>query len=405
MQSERTSSLSVVSKLLASTKDEINFEEMSDEQLGSTLEEAMRTNRTLTLENEVFERYLRRRDPQCLHKLSYVVESARQAQKLSRLRISQQQPRGGSTPSLQSFTAKPASSSATLLSVQLARTASGSQQAVGLAKRAAKGLKITVAHRIELVEKEVEEMRRQYREFEKGLFGKKEGLETMLEEINYRIKECEDTAEQFENEVLNQVDPVSKRITADSFVKFVERQLKLAEIAVDKLNLKIVTTKRLIRQTKKQIDQREELGNTLRPVDFEKLKIENKYLTDDIERYNRTIKTLKQINGHYGLTLKSHKERLLEKKSKLQSIENELTSKERENVDLRRCQTRATREIRKAEGQLNHIKKLREEYEIPEVRDFLEVQKQLQEARKNFKRLGRRRKLQLFTLRSLRRRS
>lgn len=103
--------------------------------------------------------------------------------------------------------------------------------------------------------------------------------------------------------------------------------------------------------------------------------------------------------------LKSHKERLLEKKSKLQSIENELTSKERENVDLRRSQTRATREIRKVEGQLNHIKELREEYEIPEVSDFLEVQRQLQEARKNFKRLGRRRKLQLFALRSFRKRS
>lgn len=73
--------------------------------------------------------------------LSYVMESARQAQKLSQLRISQRQPRDGSTPSLQSFTAKAASSSTTLLSVQLARTASGSQQAAGLAKRTAKGLK------------------------------------------------------------------------------------------------------------------------------------------------------------------------------------------------------------------------------------------------------------------------
>lgn len=39
---------------------------MSDEQLRSTLAEATRTNKILTLENEVFERYLLRRDPQCL---------------------------------------------------------------------------------------------------------------------------------------------------------------------------------------------------------------------------------------------------------------------------------------------------------------------------------------------------
>lgn len=102
--------------------------------------------------------------------------------------------------------------------------------------------------------------------------------------------------------------------------------------------------------------------------------------------------------GHYSLVLKSQKEKLLERKSMLQTAENELVAKKQENIDLRRGQVKTTREVRTALGQLNNIKELREEYEIPEVLDFLEVQRQLQEARKNFKRLSRQRKIQLSAI-------
>lgn len=95
---------------------------------------------------------------------------------------------------------------------------------------------------------------------------------------------------------------------------------------------------------------------------------------------------------------KYHKEKLLERKTQLQSIEKALILKKRENLQLRRKQIIVRHEIQKALAQLNNIKELQEEFEIPDVLDFLDAQRQLQEARKNMKRLNRQRKLQLFKL-------
>lgn len=80
--------------------------------------------------------------------------------------------------------------------------------------------------------------------------------------------------------------------------RFVEEQLKLAGTRIDKLNLKIVTANRQIQQAKKEIAKREEIGKTLRPVDFEQLRIQNEYVIDENEVNHRLISSLKRISGN-----------------------------------------------------------------------------------------------------------
>lgn len=95
---------------------------------------------------------------------------------------------------------------------------------------------------------------------------------------------------------------------------------------------------------------------------------------------------------------KHRADQLIEKKSKLQSIENELIKEKQKNVKIHRAQIVTSREVKKVQDQLNHFKELREEYDYPEVSEFLNLQRQLQEVKKNYKNLCRRRKIQLFTL-------
>ena len=47
---------------------------MSDEQLKQLLEEVICNNKILTLENDIFERYLMRRNPQCLQSKSLTLK-------------------------------------------------------------------------------------------------------------------------------------------------------------------------------------------------------------------------------------------------------------------------------------------------------------------------------------------
>ncbi|XP_023244881.1 coiled-coil domain-containing protein 113-like, partial [Copidosoma floridanum] len=353
---------------------------MTDDDLRASVEEMTHINRMLTTENELIEQFLRRKDPQSLEKLSLIVESARQAQKISR--------RHGSGVSLPGSYAKSASS----------RTASGSQR-LSVAAPAAKGLaaKLTAAHRTELANREVDLMRREWASFEGR--SKKERLngEIRLEELKYRLRDMDEALRNFEAQVVRQVDPISKKIPAEKFVRFVENQLRLAEEANDKLNLKMITTRQLIRQARRQIDLGAEVGKTLRPIDFERVAIENEHLAEENERNGRSLAALKRIKRHYSLALKYRKEGLAERKSRLRVIERKLELGERENVDLERRRAVTRREVKWTQSRLDDIKELRDNYEKPEVADFLRVQKQLQEELRRHKRLKRRRKIQLFT--------
>lgn len=70
--------------------------------------------------------------------------------------------------------------------------------------------------------------------------------------------------------------------------------------------MKIVTTKRLISETRKQLDQQNQMGgDKLRPIDFQKLEIETEHVIKETEANHQTLKSLKKICGTF-LKTKTH---------------------------------------------------------------------------------------------------
>jgi hypothetical protein len=80
-------------------------------------------------------------------------------------------------------------------------------------------------------------------------------------------------------------------------LRFMNDQLKVANNLIAKFNLKTITIKHLIAQTKKQIKQQEDRGESLSPIDFVKLGIENRYLTAENERNQLALNLLIKRNG------------------------------------------------------------------------------------------------------------
>ena len=79
--------------------------------------------------------------------------------------------------------------------------------------------RITIAHRIELADKEVEYMQKQCAEFERGSMKKKVELATQSEEMKQRMNESIEAAEKFESEVLKGVDPARKKVPVEKFTR------------------------------------------------------------------------------------------------------------------------------------------------------------------------------------------
>ncbi|KAJ8687256.1 hypothetical protein QAD02_023050 [Eretmocerus hayati] len=390
---------------------------MPDEELTSLLDETIHINKILKLENEVLQQFLKHKDPQSLRKLPQIEESARVAANITRLHnpsvsIHKTVRIGGSASSLGGVSAHTkASSTPSLGSAQFAsgstQFASGSQTLSGggpVSRAGGRGRLLTVAHRTALANKEVEMMRQEYTDFERAAFKKKEGLIARMKEIKKRMRESEEAVQRFENEVAN--GHSHSKIPVEKFTRFIEVQSKNAAKTTDMINLKIVTAKRLIKQTKKQNEIRREWGSGLRPIDFEKLRIENEYLINENDENHRDISSLKKIGAYYNMTLKNQVVKLFEKKAELQNLQDRGLMKKKVNIKHKTNQKQVKKHVKNLKQQLEHIKDLANKFEgVPEVDDFLNIQKQLQEAREKFKIVSRRRKIQLFEIHNARKRS
>lgn len=81
--------------------------------------------------------------------------------------------------------------------------------------------RITLAHRIEMVNREIEEMKKALVEAEAAAKKKKTRLLAQIEEMEIRIKETEEAKRDFEEFVSQRgVDPNTGKVSAEKFVKY-----------------------------------------------------------------------------------------------------------------------------------------------------------------------------------------
>lgn len=79
--------------------------------------------------------------------------------------------------------------------------------------------------------------------------------------------------------------------------RFIEEWFKTIDTTTEQMRLKMTTVKSLIRKIKLQMQQRKELGEALRPVDFEQLNIKNQICIREIDEKNRYLLEMKKIVG------------------------------------------------------------------------------------------------------------
>ncbi|XP_012276405.1 coiled-coil domain-containing protein 113 isoform X2 [Orussus abietinus] len=377
--------------------------EMSDEDLKELLEQTLRTNRMLALENDVFERYLTRYDPQCLQTMAQILESAKQAQMVA----SQLAPIS-SVLSLTGSGVGPAISrdkngkaSPSISSLQTF----GSRRFTGIQTiPTQKGFKITLTHRMEMASREIEEMKRNLLSLEKVAAKKRANLAAEIEEVKLRIMETTDAALELDQVVKKGLDPISGKIPAEKFIRYMEDWLKTADSIVEKLRLKSSTLKSQIKKAKQQLQQREETGETLRAIDFEQLAIENQDYVRKIEEKNHYLLEMKKISGRYGLELTDQKQKLNDQMSTLKTIKKDIEAKKQQISKLENQRINTETEVQKTSQQVASILQLMDEYTAPEVLDFVKIQAELREMQKTYKRLDRHKNIQMITIKTCKKR-
>ncbi|XP_012055541.1 PREDICTED: coiled-coil domain-containing protein 113-like [Atta cephalotes] len=294
------------------------YEDMTETELQQVLENVIYSNLFLRLENDIFERYLVRRNPESIQTIAQILESAKRVQKLAP-QHSRTSPVISASGSLVNVRDK---DSASIASVTPSRHVTPSLLTVRIPSG---GSKITYTQRIEMVNIEIRE------------------LQKKLKKIN---------REEFEENVVQKgIDSITGKIPAEKFIRFIEDSLKVVDIISEQIRLKMTTIKCQIRKVKLQLRHREELGEALRVIDFEQLKIENQICVQKIDEKNQYLLGMKRFAD-------------------------------------------------KEEKQLKSITELINNFEIPNIVDSIKLRMKLQELQRIHKRLSREREIQRLTFKS-----
>lgn len=159
-------------------------------------------------------------------------------------------------------------------------------------------LRINLSQKTDLVLREVEDLDKNLAKFTLKMKLKKNFLKAELEEIGVRQSEVSDWIKTFENiVVIEGLEEITGRIPGEKFLKYMYDWLKTQQFHVEKMRLRLATTKDKHNKTRMIFAQKEEVGETLREVDFEKIMIENQTYIEQVEQKNVHLIELKKMAG------------------------------------------------------------------------------------------------------------
>ncbi|XP_033346334.1 uncharacterized protein LOC117231740 [Bombus vosnesenskii] len=341
--SMRESIFSIGSRMIQRHDDDISFDVMNPDDLHQTHSDLLQEIWMLTLENDMYERYLSRQDPHGLKKNLSIVQNSYQAIKnvLDRAKITRRVtahllPRSSrmsfresvinvhdpgrysvvSTPSIVSMPSVSRLGATSIMTVGTTGDSPKSEYQVNSFEAGPSEkchwkinckvedlqrylcYRITIAHRMFMARKEVEEMKRKLEQMQVFVRKKKATMRAKIEEIEIRISEAHESMAEFESEVVVEgVDSITGKIPAERVIRFIEEWLRSANTILERLRLKSATLRMLIRKARQQLAQRKELGELLHAVDFEKLSIENQDYAKMLEEKNLYVIDMKRIAG------------------------------------------------------------------------------------------------------------
>lgn len=354
------------------------LDELTDQQVIDLVQEVETESRHLDLENNLFESFLRQNDPSLLDGFEEMMNFVLGRSGNSYISTSTTGERRSSyfdkRYKLDSYTS-------------ITSIAEG------------KGPKINLAQKTEMVMRAMEESQASLETFLKKCHITKRNLKAELEEFSIREAEFKEASEIFEYSVVTQgVDKLTQRIPAEKFIRYMEEWLKSAQLQIEKLRLRIATLKVQYKKVSQQLIQRQELGENVHAVDFDQLEIENKHFIERIEQKNIHLVELKKMNGGANLILSTHKKYLQKQQEDCNNLKAEIDEKNNQIEATDKECIAAEEELQAEMEKFENCRKLKNQYTVPDVMEYVRLKGKLHELKKNIKIWIRRRKIQDIAL-------
>lgn len=173
---------------------------------------------------------------------------------------------------------------------------------------------------------------------------------------------------------------------------------KTAQFMLEKLRLRTSSLRIQQAKLKTLLVQKEELGECVHEVDFEKLMIENKNFQISIEQKNGHLLELKRINGRAGLMLTTHKKILQKQDENLRNVKKTIKTTQKRILELQEEKEITEEELAVEKEKLKQLKKTAQLYQVPDVMEYIKKKAELDELNKNLRTWRRKRNIQKIAL-------
>lgn len=346
---------------------------LTDEELVTLVDELKAQVDLLKLENEILENTIMRLEPALMHGVYQALEYATRMNSSSSLNIgSFVKSQASKFGFIESLLMSPSKMMASPSRASTRRVDSSAK--IGGTTAFGFGPRINILERSELVSTEMEVLMKNLEKSRKRAGSQHALLKAQLEEIGNRVTDIEKATKLFEQEVIVAGwDKIAQRIPAEIWIRFLTEWMKLSDSQIGKLRLRTSTLNTQYSKLKGQIKVKAELSESLRAVDFDKLKIENSECLKLIDQKLSQLGELKKMTGDANLNLAIHKKAMMEQNSYLTKVLK--TTKNRENQTIELDKERDLIQIQAdiLAQRLNEIRKVRLRYQVPDVMDYVKV--------------------------------
>ncbi|GLV39644.1 hypothetical protein CBL_08289 [Carabus blaptoides fortunei] len=198
--------------------------------------------------------------------------------------------------------------------------------------------------------------------------------------------------------VKDSVDPLTRQIPLEKFVRHIEDWLRCAEAIIAKLRLRCSALHYKCISLKQQLKQKEELGDTLLPVDLDQMRIEYQVLMEKLEQKNNDLLDMKKKSGDAGFALTQHKKQLVHQMKELHATQRKIAKEKKQLTVLTNSIADVKNEVTVSEQKLQNIMYLVENFTAPDLLDYIMKQKEIRELQKILKVWSRRTGIQTTAL-------
>ncbi|CAG9822050.1 unnamed protein product [Phaedon cochleariae] len=262
-----------------------------------------------------------------------------------------------------------------------------------------KGPRINLSQKTDMIVKAMEEKQASLESFLKKSHRIRRNLKSELEEFSLRESDIREAKNIFEFNVVTQgVDPLTQRIPAEKFLRYMEDWLKSAQFNIEKLRLRTASLKVQYKKVSATLIQRQELGENVHAVDFDQLQIENKHFLEKIDQKQTHLIELKRMNGGANLVLSKHKKYLQKQQEDYNKLKDSVSQQEKEIEDLEKEYEKVELELDRAKDKFEYYKNLKGTYKVPDVMEYVNLKNELSELKKSIKIWQRRKKIQDIAL-------